>query len=109
MANPRKKRGRAPLAAAPVPRTPRTPPRGRVPPPRNGAPLEYTPSKPHLAPAPVQRPLGQVPSPRTPKLVRDEGGGPLMDLFDVFRDLPRPPRPLLAARAAAATLQLRRK
>jgi hypothetical protein len=99
MADP-KKPGRAPLAAAPRPHAPRTPPRGRVPPPRHGAPLGYAPATPHTARVPAPRPIGKVPNPRTPKLVRDVRGGALKDLFEIFKDLPRAPRPVRRTRGA---------
>jgi hypothetical protein len=34
-----------------------------------------------------------VPNPKRPKLVRDVHGGALKDLFELFPDLPGPPRP----------------
>jgi len=39
-----------------------------------------------------------VPNPTTPKLVRDVRGGALKDLFEIFPDLPRPPRPFVRRR-----------
>lgn len=47
---------------------------------------------------PRRRPAGKVPSPRSPKLVRDAHAPELNDLFAVFRDLPRPPRPRALSR-----------
>ncbi|MGE3401077.1 MAG: hypothetical protein AB7K63_00705 [Vicinamibacterales bacterium] len=46
-----------------------------------------------VAAPPPERPVGKPPHPRTPALVRDVGGNELRDLFALFRDLPRPPRP----------------
>jgi hypothetical protein len=50
-----------------------------------------------MKPPPVSRrkppPSGEVPHPRRLPLVRDVGGGALMDLFAIFRDLPRLVRP----------------
>ncbi|MGE0447481.1 MAG: hypothetical protein AB7P99_19825 [Vicinamibacterales bacterium] len=57
-----------------------------------------------VAAPPPERPVGKPPHPRTPALVRDVGGNEppsrfalrrpsLGDLFALFRDLPRPPRP----------------
>jgi hypothetical protein len=109
MADPKKKPGRAPLAAAPRPHAVRTPPRGRVPPPRSGTPLGYAPSMPQPARVPAQRPTGKVPNPRKPKLVRDVRGGALSDLFKIFKDLPSPPRPALRRRVVSANLRPRRK
>lgn len=37
-----------------------------------------------------QPPAGDVPRPRRLRLVRDQGGGVLLDLFVFFPDLPRP-------------------
>jgi hypothetical protein len=44
---------------------------------------------------PAPRPVGPVPNPKKPKLVRDVHGGDLLDLFVIFPELPRPryPRP----------------
>lgn len=52
-------------------------------------PLEDTPLHSPTR-APRQRPVGKVPNPRKPKLVRDVGGGYMQDLFATFPDLPRP-------------------
>lgn len=82
-------------------------PQGAVPPQRGvgkvpaGAPHAEPPT-PHVSAAPVQRTVGRVPHPRRLKLVRDVGGGDLLDLFAVFPDLPRPLRP-------AARVPLRRR
>jgi hypothetical protein len=50
-----------------------------------------------MKPPPVSRPktppAGHVPNPKRPRLVRDTGGGYLKDLFVMFPDLPRVPRP----------------
>jgi hypothetical protein len=109
MAEPKKKIPRAPLAAAPRPHALRTPPRGLVPSPRSGAPLGYAPSMPRPARVPAQRPTGNVPNPRKPKLVRDVRGGALKDLFEIFKDLPSPPRPSLRRRLPPVTARLRRR
>ena len=42
---------------------------------------------------PPERPAGKPPNPRKPALVRDIGGNELRDLFALFPDLRRPPRP----------------
>jgi hypothetical protein len=42
--------------------------------------------------APKARGIGSLPNPRKPQLVRDVHGNELMDLFQLFPDLPRPPR-----------------
>jgi hypothetical protein len=42
--------------------------------------------------APKARSIGSLPNPRKPQLVRDVHGNELMDLFQLFPDLPRPPR-----------------
>jgi hypothetical protein len=88
----KKKPVRPPLAAAPRPHVPRRPPQGRVPAPRSGVPIAHAPSTPQPTRVPAQRPVGKVPNPRKPKLVRDVRGGGLNDLFEIFRDLPRPSR-----------------
>jgi hypothetical protein len=63
-----------------VPRTP------------HGEPLaQPRPPEPVAAPPP-ERGIAAPPNPRKPKLVRDVHGNELMDLFDFFPDLPRPPR-----------------
>jgi hypothetical protein len=75
-------RERKPAAAPPnraVPRTPKGDPRAQARPPE--------PSRP-----PMQRGVGRPPNPRKPKLVRDVHGNELRDLFQMFPDLPRPPR-----------------
>jgi hypothetical protein len=69
------------------PRKPKPPPSALTPPPRsvmNPPPPQSPPKAP---------PAGQVPNPKRPRLVRDVGGGYLKDLFAMFPDLPRPPRP----------------
>jgi hypothetical protein len=38
-------------------------------------------------------PSGELPHPRRPRVVRDVGGGGLMDLFAMFPDLPKLVRP----------------
>jgi hypothetical protein len=97
----KKKPDRPPLAAAPRPHAPRRPPQSEVPRPRTGAPIGYAPSTPQPARVPAQRPVGKVPQPRKPKPVRDVRGGALKDLFEIFADLPRPPRPPLRTRVAS--------
>ena len=62
---------------------------GIVPP---GAPSVEAPT-PHVSTAPVERGVGRVPNPRRLKLVKAVAGGDLLDLFAMFPDLPRPPRP----------------
>jgi hypothetical protein len=88
-----KKPIRRPLGALPAARSYRTPPALRrvaaVP---GGDPAGRTPA-PHVARVPKPHAIGKPPNPRKPKLVRDVGGGPLMDLFAIFPDLPRPRRP----------------
>jgi hypothetical protein len=80
---------RSPLAAAPSQRALRMPPKhGRVPLSPHIDPMATTPAMP----APRQRPPVKVPNPRRPKVVRVVGGGELRDLFEVFPDLPGPPR-----------------
>jgi len=76
-----------PLATPPPQHAPRMPPKhGRVP---------SRPSLDPVAKAPRQRPVAKVPKPRRPQVVR-AATGDLGDLFDVFRDIPRPPRPAIA-------------
>jgi len=70
-----------------VPR--RKPPSGRVPKPR----FVRAPKPRAVVKVPKEHGVGTVPNPRRPALVRDVGGGSLRDLFALFRDLPRPPRP----------------
>jgi hypothetical protein len=41
---------------------------------------------------PTERPVGTPPNPRQLKPLRHVGGGGLKDLFEIFPDLPRPPR-----------------
>jgi hypothetical protein len=54
--------------------------------------------------SPPQRPVTARPHPRTPAFVRDSSRGTFEDLFAIFPDLPRAPRP--AARAPSARLRL---
>jgi hypothetical protein len=63
-----------------VPRTP------------HGDPLAQAPAPEPVAAAPPERGVAARPNPRRPHLVRDVHGNELMDLFEVFPDLPRPPR-----------------
>src|SRR5687767_9756168 len=89
-----KKIARPPLAAAPALRAPGKPPQGpRVPRQRQGNPAAQAPPKPAPTRVPKVRPIGAVPNPKKPKLVRDVDGGDLKDMFAVFPDLPRPHRP----------------
>jgi hypothetical protein len=59
--------------------------------------LKPPPQQRAMKPPPVSHPkappAGHVPNPKRPRLVRDVGGGYLKDLFALFPDLPRPPRP----------------
>jgi hypothetical protein len=48
---------------------------------------------------PKQHAVGAPPNPRQPELVRDVHGGTLKDLFELFPDLPRPPRPTARVRS----------
>ena len=90
------------MAAAPLPHRPGKPPAGvRVPVARTGSPLAHAPAKARVTRVPAQRPVAKVPNPKLPKLVRDVHGGDLMDMFEIFPDLPRPPR-------ADARVQVRR-
>jgi hypothetical protein len=73
-------------------------PRAKVPRERRVAPAPKRhpiaqPPAPRIGHAPRQRRVGKVPNPRRPRLVRDVAGGTLKDLFAMFPDLPRPPRP----------------
>jgi hypothetical protein len=67
-----------------------------------GDPMSHTPPA-GVARVPVRGPVAPPPNPRRPKLVRDVHGGALLDLFEFFPDLPRPPRP-----TARVPLRLRR-
>jgi len=53
---------------------------------------------------PRERGVGKPPNPRKPGLVRDVHGNELKDLFQLFPDLPRPPR-----RAARIPARRRRR
>ena len=57
-----------------------------------GDPLSHVPV-PHVARVPLPHPVAAPPNPRRPRLVRDVHGGTLLDLFELFPDLPRPSRP----------------
>jgi hypothetical protein len=92
------KRSKSPLASAPLVHVPRKPPQGGIPPQRLRNPIAQAPPPPTPARVPEQRPVGAVPNPRKPKLVRDVDGGILQDLFAIFPDLPRPPRPAARVR-----------
>jgi len=68
-----------PPGSRPAPRLPKgTPPKGSPPP----------------------RPVAERPHPRTPAFVRDSSRGTFEDLFALFPDLPRPPRPAPRVRLA---------
>jgi len=89
-----KKSARPPLAAAPAPRAPGTPPQGlRVPPARKGHPAAQAPPAREPTRVPEARPMGKVPNPKSAKLVRDVDRRDLNDLFAFFPDLPGPRRP----------------
>ena len=65
--------------------------RKRVPGALGAAPRSTMKPPPH---SPMKAPpAGEVPHPRRPRVVRDIHGNELMDLFEFFPDLPRPPRP----------------
>jgi hypothetical protein len=49
--------------------------------------------RPHVTRTPRPHRAGAPPNPRRPRLVRDVGGGALLDLFRIFPDLPWPRRP----------------
>jgi hypothetical protein len=85
---PRKKPpARGPLSRVPGGRVPDGgTPEGR--PPKGGAPASRARHG-----APKERPVGKPPNPTKPQLVRDVDGGALKNMFDIFPDLPRPPRP----------------
>jgi hypothetical protein len=88
----KKRPRRSPLAAAPPPRAPGAPPQSGVPSSPSVHPVKQAPPiRPTRAPR--QRPVAKVPHPRRPEAVRAKSGA-LGDLFAVFRDLPRPRRPL---------------
>ena len=84
---------RSPLEVTPPQRVPAgvPPKRGRVPSRPAVDPIRKAPGM-RSTPAPRQRPVAKIPSPRRPKVVRSTGGG-LGDLFAFFPDLPRPHRP----------------
>lgn len=63
----------------PVPSTMKPPPRSR----RKPAPVSVPKAPPH----------GNLPNPRRPNVVPDIDGNELRDLFRLFPDLPRVPRP----------------
>jgi len=50
-------------------------------------------SVPHVRRPPKPHRVGAPPNPRRPKLVRVIDGGPLLDLFAIFPDLPWPRLP----------------
>jgi hypothetical protein len=57
-----------------------------------GAPLAQPRPLEASSVAPRERGVGALPNPRKPRLVRDVHGNELMDLFQLFPDLPRPAR-----------------
>ena len=63
-----------------APRTPR------------GNPLAQPRPPQPVAVPPPERGIAAPPNPRRPQVVPDVHGNELMDLFDFFPDLPRPPR-----------------
>jgi hypothetical protein len=89
-----------PMTAGPVPperrrsAVPRERAVAQVP---NGDPMSHVPAPHvparHVARVPRPHQVAAPPNPRKPKLVRDVHGGVLGDLFQLFPDLPRPPRP----------------
>src|SRR5262245_60071897 len=84
----------------------RVPPERGVPRTPHGNPLaQPRPPEPVAAPPP-QRGIGAPPNPRRPRIVRDVHGNELMDLFELFPDLPRPPlrRARISVRRAAAPI-----
>ena len=70
----------------------RVPPERGVPRTPRGNPLAQPRPPEPVAAAPPERGTAVLPNPRRPQLVRDVHGNELMDLFDFFPDLPRPPR-----------------
>jgi hypothetical protein len=57
-----------------------------------GSPFAQTPRQRGASRAPKPRTLAKPPNPRKPPVVRDVKGGMLKDMFEIFPDLPRPPR-----------------
>jgi hypothetical protein len=88
-----KKHRRSKLGVVPPERAPARRPRERgIAPTPKGQPLaQARPTQPTAA-APRERGVAPPPNPRKPQLVHDVHGNELMDLFQFFPDLPRPPR-----------------
>lgn len=93
---PRERRRRAAPAEQGVRHAPHVPPPAAPPP-------------PHVAKVPKAHAVATVPNPRKPALVRDVHGGALRDLFEIFPDLPRPPRPAARVRLRDGSRALRRR
>jgi hypothetical protein len=70
----------------------RVPPERGVPRTPRGNPLAQPRLPEPVAAAPPERGIAARPNPRRPRVVRDVHGNELMDLFEFFPDLPRPPR-----------------
>ena len=70
----------------------RVPPERGVPRTPRGNPLAQPRPPEPVAVPPPERGIAAPPNPRKPQVVRDVHGNELMDLFDFFPDLPRPPR-----------------
>jgi hypothetical protein len=85
--NPRKNIG-APPPLRPTATVPARRPLTQIP---NGDPRRAPPPQ-HVSHPPPEHPVGRPPNPRKPQLVRDVRGGALKDMFEIFPDLPRPPR-----------------
>jgi len=81
------------------------PPERGVPRTPHGNPLAQPRPPEPVAVPPPERGIAAPPNPRRPELVRDVHGNELMDLFDFFPDLPRPPR----RRARLSARRLRRR
>jgi hypothetical protein len=74
-----------------------------------GDPFAQTPRQRGASRAPKQRPLGKLPNPGKPAVVRDAKGGVQRDMFQIFPDLPRLARPVSRIRGRArGPLMLRR-
>jgi len=92
----------------------------RKPPPRLVPPRELHTKPPGARPvsrlpkgtppkgSPPQRPVAARPHPRTPAVVRDPSRGTFEDLFALFPDLPRAPRPAPRVRLARPRFRPRR-
>jgi len=82
----------------------RVPPERGVPRTPRGNPLAQPRPPEPVAVPPPERGIAAPPNPRKPQVVRDVHGNELMDLFDFFPDLRRPPR----RRAAVSNRRPRR-